>query len=76
MANPVAPVAAKAAAEPVAAGAVAVIVSYFAARYIPELHLTPDQAAGVATLTLGLVSAFVRSHVKPTAKPSEPSRQS
>jgi hypothetical protein len=58
-ANPVA-------AEPVAVGALATVLVYFAGRY--GLALSPEQAAGAAGFVLTVVVPFVRQLVRPTSK--------
>jgi len=67
MPTPLTPLTDQVAQEPVVAGVLASVVTYAAARYIPALHLTPDQALGIATLALGFIGSHVRAHVTPTA---------
>jgi hypothetical protein len=52
--------------EPVAVGALATVLVYFAARY--GLALTPEQATGAAGFVFTVLVPFVRQLVRPTSK--------
>jgi len=54
------------ASEPVATGALATVLVYFAGRY--GLALSPDQAAGAAGFVFTVLVPYVRQLVRPTSR--------